>query len=172
MVYRRISDAVASFHLLGSSRRLDVRLAALSGVPLRFGALGVLNRIVDHGPVGLHELSRLVRMQPAGLSRQLRVLDAEGYISRSVDPADGRAAVVRATAQGRSASRHVRAAISQMLAHQLRDWSDRDLELAAELMERLDGDLRRRTTTSRSAVAATEVMPRRVAAAIDGRGKR
>jgi DNA-binding MarR family transcriptional regulator len=151
IVYRRISDAVASFHLIASSRRLDVRLAALSGVPLRFGALGVLNRIVDHGPVGLHELSRLVRMQPAGLSRQLRVLETEGYIHRAVDPDDGRAAVVRATARGRSASRRARTAVGRMMAHQLRDWSDHDLELAADLMERLDGDLRRRAAAARVA---------------------
>jgi DNA-binding MarR family transcriptional regulator len=117
-------------------------LAARSRVPLRAAAVGVLGRIVRHGPLGLKELGRLVRMQPAGLSRQVQVLEAAGYVTRAPDPADGRVWVVRATPRGRFAYQRVWAVIDELMAVQLEDWTDAELEEAAGILERLEHDFR------------------------------
>ena len=163
IAYRRLSDAMASLSRLSRSRRLDVLLAAKSGVPLRFGAFDVLTRIVDSGRIGLHELARRSGMQPAGLSRHLRSLEAAGCIERSNDPADGRASVVRATPKGRAAARRVRAALDDMMRAQLWDWDTDEVEHAAAVIERLERDLRTGSRAAGNGAAASRRTPNKLA---------
>jgi DNA-binding MarR family transcriptional regulator len=139
---RRLSDAVVAINRFAGSRRLDLLLAARSRVPLRAAAVGVLGRVVRDGPVGMKELARLARMQPAGLSRQVQVLEAAGYVTRAPDPGDGRVLVVRATPRGRFAYQRVWAAIDELMAVQLEDWTDAEIEQAATILERLEHDFR------------------------------
>jgi DNA-binding MarR family transcriptional regulator len=139
---RRLSDAVVAINRFAASRRLDLLLAARSRVPLRAAAVGVLGRIVRDGPIGLKDLARLTRMQPAGVSRQVQVLETGGYVTRAPDPHDGRVSVVRATARGRFAYQRVWAAIDELMAVQLEEWTDEELEQAAAVLERLEHDFR------------------------------
>jgi DNA-binding MarR family transcriptional regulator len=139
---RRLSDAVVAINRFSSSRRLDLLLAARSRVPLRATAVGVLGRIVRDGPIGLKELARRTRMQPAGVSRQVQVLEAGGYVTRAPDPGDGRVSVMQATARGRTAYQRIWSAIDELMAVQLEDWTDAELEQAALILERLEHDFR------------------------------
>jgi DNA-binding MarR family transcriptional regulator len=139
---RRLSDAVVAINRFAGSRRLDLLLAARSRVPLRAAAVGVLGRIVRDGPIGLKDLARLTHMQPAGVSRQVGVLETGGYVTRAPDPRDGRVSVVRATARGRTAYQRVWSAIDELMAIQLEDWTDAELEHAAAVLERLEHDFR------------------------------
>ncbi|HKA05552.1 MAG TPA: MarR family transcriptional regulator [Acidimicrobiales bacterium] len=139
---RRLSDAVVAINRFSSSRRLDLLLAARSRVPLRTAAIGVLGRIVRDGPIGLKELARLTRMQPAGVSRQVQVLETGGYVSRAPDPHDGRVSVVRATARGRFAYQRVWEAIDELMSVQLEEWTDDELDQASAILERLEHDFR------------------------------
>ena len=72
-------------------------------MPIGFAAYAVLGRVVADGPMRLSDLAARNRMLPAALTRQVQALEAEGYIERRPDPADGRAAVVEATPAGRAA---------------------------------------------------------------------
>jgi DNA-binding MarR family transcriptional regulator len=140
---RRLNDAVIALHRFASSRKLDDVHASRSGVPLNLAAVGVLGRVVEHGPVALWALAGLSGMQPSALSRQVRLLEEAGHIERRPDPSDGRVSVVRATRRGRSAYQRVRRANDELLAAQLAGWTDAEVDHLAELMERLVTDLRR-----------------------------
>ena len=140
----RLNQAISALHRFASSRKLDPLHADRSGVDLNLAAVGVLGRVMEHGPVSLGELARLTGMQPSALSRQVKLLEAAGHLDRQPDPGDGRVAVVRATASGRAAYRKVMQANDQLLSAQLRDWSTADLDHAADVIERLVADLRRR----------------------------
>ena len=139
----RLNDAISALHRFASSRKLDAVHAAQAGFDLNLAAYGVLGRIVEHGPVDLSTLARLSHMQPSALSRQVRLLEDAGHITRSPDPEDARVSVVRPTASGREAHRRMHDANDELLVRQLRDWSTDQLDEVAALLERLVADLRR-----------------------------
>jgi DNA-binding MarR family transcriptional regulator len=139
---RRVNNAVAAIAQFANNRSLDVVHAARSGVPLSLASVAVLGRIVEASSIGLSELRAATRLQPAALSRHIRILEEGGYIKRTESPNDGRAAVVRALELGQRAYAKVRSVNDELLEAQLVDWSSAELNQLAELMERLDSDLR------------------------------
>jgi DNA-binding MarR family transcriptional regulator len=139
---RRLNEAISALHRFAGSRKLDPLHAARAGVDLNLAAYGVLGRVVEHGPLALGELSKLAHMQPSALSRQVRLLEEGGHIER-VPGADARVSVVAATPQGRDAHRRLREANEQLLARQLRGWTEDELVDVATKLERLVADLRR-----------------------------
>lgn len=139
---RRLSDALGDLRRITSSPRLDRRVAVRSGVPIGFSAFAVLGTVIDDGPLRLSDLASAQRMLPAALTRQVQALEAEGYIERRPDPADGRAAVVEATTAGKAAYRRLAAANDAIMAEQLADWSRGELEDLVDQLERLVHDLR------------------------------
>jgi DNA-binding MarR family transcriptional regulator len=139
----RLNDAITALNRFASSRKLDALHAERAGLDLNLAAWGVLGKVVEHGPVDLSALSRLAHMQPSALSRQVRLLEEAGLISRSPHSQDARVSVVRSTAAGRDAHRRMHDANDQLLVRQLRDWSTDELDAVAAQMERLVADLRR-----------------------------
>jgi DNA-binding MarR family transcriptional regulator len=139
----RLNDAISALHRFASSRKLDAVHAEQAGIDLGLAAYGVLGRVVEHGPVDLSALARLAHMQPSALSRQVRLLEDAGHITRAPHPDDARVSVVRATAAGRDAQRRMHDANDQLLVRQLRDWSTHDLDAVSAQLERLVADLRR-----------------------------
>jgi DNA-binding MarR family transcriptional regulator len=113
-----------------------------SGVPLGLVAIGVLHRIIDFGPIRPTELAEHADIQPAALSRQIRILEDSGYTVRVADPDDGRVALLEATEHGRDAYRRFVAANDELLARRLGDWSAAELHDLADRMLRLVADLR------------------------------
>ncbi|OPC81169.1 hypothetical protein B4N89_09580 [Embleya scabrispora] len=139
---RRINEAISSVRRLMSSRRLDALHMERSGVPLSLVAIGVLHRIIDFGPIRPTELAERADIQPAALSRQIRILEEGGYTVRVTAPEDGRVALLEATARGREAYRLFVAANDEMLARQLAGWTAAELNDLADRMQRLVADLR------------------------------
>jgi DNA-binding MarR family transcriptional regulator len=139
---RRLRDALQSLHRITGSSRLDRLNAARSGVSIGFAAFSVLGRVIDSGPVRMSELADAGRMQPAALTRQVQALEAEGYVVRRADPADGRASVIAVTPAGRAAHRRVDAANDALMAEQLADWSPAQLGDLVDQLDRLVSDLR------------------------------
>jgi DNA-binding MarR family transcriptional regulator len=141
---RRLNEAISALSRLTRSRKLDALHAERAGVPLNFAAYSVLGRLVAaDGPVGLGELGRQAHMPPNALSRQVRVLEDAGYLVRRADPYDGRVSLVEASDRGRDAHRRLRQANEAMLARQLDDWTDHEVDDLADRLERLVADLRR-----------------------------
>jgi len=85
----------AAIHLLRHVRRTDVE-SGLSGP-----ALSALSVIVYGGPLRLGALARAEQVRPPTVTRQVQALERDGLVRRRVDPADGRVALVEATAKGR-----------------------------------------------------------------------
>lgn len=80
----------------------------------------VLCFLVRNGPQTQRDLAYANAQHPAGLSRLLDELEADGLIVRTVDPKDRRRSLVRATPKGKtrfeSASPHVWEAVNEALA--------------------------------------------------------
>jgi DNA-binding MarR family transcriptional regulator len=146
---RKLNDAIGALSRFASSRRLDPIHAGESGVNLNLAAYGVLRHVIDHGPVPLGELSVLAHMQPSALSRQVKLLEDGGFITRTLHPDDGRVSVVEATPAGRDAHQRIRRANERLLARQLADWNDDELDDLSERIERLVEDLRSRARPER-----------------------
>jgi DNA-binding MarR family transcriptional regulator len=73
-------------------------------------------------------------------SRELRQLDAQGFVSRAADGADGRAVVVAITTKGRDAYRRLRAASVAAAADALSGWKATELSELARLLARMADD--------------------------------
>jgi DNA-binding MarR family transcriptional regulator len=102
----------------------------------------VLRHIVEDGPVRPALLAERMRMQPSALSRQLKLLEAEGDIERVPIPGDKRGWLVRVTRRGRGIVQRLERADEDILAGQLRNWSAVDLDTLNDLLDRLIHDLR------------------------------
>lgn len=79
------------------SRRLRDTAAGHELTPTQ---ISVLFMVVRHGPLGLKQLAELEDLNPTMLSRVVAELERRGLLTRAPDPADRRAAVAAATADG------------------------------------------------------------------------
>jgi DNA-binding MarR family transcriptional regulator len=124
----------AAIHLLRTLRREDARL----GIgPAKLSALSVL---VFGGARSISALAAAEQVRVPTISRLVAALERDGLATRSPDPADGRAARVRATASGRRALRHGRAHRVTELARRLARLPPAELEVlrrAGDLIERV-----------------------------------
>jgi DNA-binding MarR family transcriptional regulator len=154
--HRRINEAISAMSRFARSPKLDVVHAERSGIDLKLAAYGVLGQVIAHGPVSLSELSHLARMPPSALSRQVKLLEEGGHISRTPHTGDARVAMVRATARGRAAHAGVRQANDDLLARQLAGWTDAELDHLAAQMQRLLADLRAGLPDPRARAAGPE----------------
>ena len=74
-------------------------------------------------------------------SRQLAVLEKSGYVERHPDPRDGRASLLRLTAQGAEALAATRAVRADWALAALSGWSEHDARRLTDLLDRLRADI-------------------------------
>jgi DNA-binding MarR family transcriptional regulator len=74
-------------------------------------------------------------------SRQLAVLERSGYVDRHPDPRDGRATLLRLTAQGAEALAATRAMRADWALAALSGWSEHDARRLTDLLDRLRADI-------------------------------
>ncbi len=139
---RRIEQAMVELNRLARSGQGDAERAERAGVSIPGAAQRVLYQLVERGDARLTDLARRTGGDPGILSRQIDLLEEVGLVVRTPDPNDGRARVLRVTAQGRRVSARLRRAQDETFATLLARWSATDLAAAAEVMERLARDLR------------------------------
>jgi DNA-binding MarR family transcriptional regulator len=93
-----------------------------------------------HGPLTPSELAERERVKRPTATRSVASLERLGLVSRTPDPADGRAFLVATTAEGRALLRRLRTRKNAYLAKRLRDLDPDEvatLERAATILERL-----------------------------------
>ena len=66
---------------------------------------GVLRMVQRHGPIAVSEVARRLEVDLSNASRQLRALEDQGLVTRTVDPDDRHVARVAVTAAGRRRAR-------------------------------------------------------------------
>jgi DNA-binding MarR family transcriptional regulator len=124
--------------LIASTRspRQRERLQRALGLSLSDTNLGVLRLVQRQGPVAVSEVARRLEVDLSNASRQLRVLEDQGLVTRAADPDDRRVARVAVTATGRRVLDRARAIALNDYAVALDDWSARDRAQLATLLDR------------------------------------
>lgn len=105
-----------------------------------------LATVVRHGPLTPSELAARERIQRPTATRLIAKLEADGFVGRTADPADGRSFLIAPTAEGSALVQELRTRKDAFLAERLRRLPAEDravLARAAELLEELlEGDQR------------------------------
>lgn len=110
----------------GIHRRLD-----------RSGYL-LLRTLEESGPLGVGCLAERVGLDGSTVTRQVAVLEREGFASRCVDPADRRSAIVVPTPRGRELMREVQRLRRERFEAILGGWTDREREELGRMLTRLN----------------------------------
>jgi DNA-binding MarR family transcriptional regulator len=115
------------------------RLRAEHRFPLMHGS--VLGRLDREGPQSASDLATKERVRPQSMAQTVADLEADGYVARRPDPADGRRAVVELTSAGRERLEHERRQregwLAEAMAERLSAREQRVLAEAVELLRRL-----------------------------------
>jgi DNA-binding MarR family transcriptional regulator len=121
------------------STRSDVRrsMLARSDRTLSPTDVWLLGRITDTGPVRLSELAAWQEVDRSTMTVEVRRLEDKGLVTRTADPRDGRAALVRATRKGAAHHRRTKEAARAVYLQLLAAWSDEELREAARVAARL-----------------------------------
>ena len=140
-VRAQVNDAITHVARFANSRHLSALHSEVSGIDLPFSSVALL-RLLET-PMRLSELSRRLQVALPPLSRQVRTLEAHGFVNRSEDFTDARASLLSITKTGRDALDRFADANRALLDKALAGWDDETLTALAEQMQRLIGDLRR-----------------------------
>lgn len=101
-------------------------------------AYGLLVRLEDAGPQRATELATYFGVGKATMSRQLGALERLGLVTRTKDPADGRASLVELTPGGRARFTRVRRARRAEYGRKLAAWDRGEISELARLLHRLN----------------------------------
>ena len=136
----QIERSLGTIGRVGSSTSAARRRAAQAGVDVSVPGMGILGVLDRSSPQRVSALARKAGMVPTLASRELRVLEAAGYVARTTDGADARAVAVSLTAAGREAYHRLRAASVEAADEALAGWSVADLAQLARLLARVADD--------------------------------
>ena len=117
------------------------RLLELAGAPVHASGWAIITMLNREGEQRVSKLADLLDVDQSTISRQLKPLYASGLISRTVDPADRRSAIVASTAAGQALYDSVRRRWLDDLIWFMRDWSTQDRALLGDLVERFSEEI-------------------------------
>jgi len=124
----------------GSSVMAARRRADRAGVDVSAPGMGILGVLERGGPQRVSVLARRAGMVAPLASRELRRLQAQGYVARRADGSDGRVVVVSITAKGRDAYQRLREASVAAASDALSEWKASELTELARLLARMADD--------------------------------
>jgi DNA-binding MarR family transcriptional regulator len=134
--YRAVEHEISM--LFRRARARSAELARDVHPELDSDAYGLLLRIELAGPARLTDLSDFFGVGKGTMSRQLRELERLGLVSKTPDPADGRASLLDLTEEGRQRYSQARNARLERLRRLLEEWDRADVVQLAELLHRLN----------------------------------
>ena len=133
----RIEQSLSTLVRLSSSARVHDARVRGSGVAISRTHLRFLDAVEELGPVSVSKLATRMDLSQPTASRALQQLEADGYVARTGDPADGRVAFYTVTDQGREAHQTMRRFMTGQLAEALRDMKSTRRADLAELLDEL-----------------------------------
>jgi DNA-binding MarR family transcriptional regulator len=131
----RILRSVQLIMRTGRSPRLGERIRERAGVDTDRAVYYLLGRVRDLQPVRLTDLAGDLGVDVSTVSRQVAHLETRSLVIRARDPDDGRASLLRLTADGREVLRKLGGAWQASVADVLADWPS---ERVAALADTLD----------------------------------
>jgi DNA-binding MarR family transcriptional regulator len=102
--------------------------------------VSILSSLAQRGGLRLSTLAELADTEPAIITREMRVLTAQGFVTASPDPSDGRARIVQITPEGKTAYQRYRDAIDEIIADTFSEWRAEDLATLRRLLARVAED--------------------------------
>jgi DNA-binding MarR family transcriptional regulator len=123
--------------------------ARRAGVSLERGAIVVLARLDEFGPIRPSELARILGVEPSTATRHVQDLQRRRLVDKHPDPSDGRSCVVEMTAEGRETLRRFRHARFDLFDEIVADWDADAVAALASGLGRFVEDLARLTDDPR-----------------------
>ncbi|OBB70488.1 MULTISPECIES: MarR family winged helix-turn-helix transcriptional regulator [Mycolicibacterium] len=126
--------------LLAVVARLNRLATQRTRLPLPWAQARLLSTIEDQGEARISDLATLDRCSQPTMTTQVRRLEDAGLVSRTTDPLDARAVLIRITDKGRTVltqARIDRAAVIDPRLAQLSPEDRQTLADAVEVIERL-----------------------------------
>ena len=123
-------------------RSLDSRLDPAS--------VWVLHCVAGQAPLRVSELAKCMGLDSSTVSRHIRHLEENGYLSRTDDPDDRRATRVGLTERGRAVLDESMRARVAVIEAATADWSEADRKTLTTLMTRLADSIDRQAAETRS----------------------
>jgi DNA-binding MarR family transcriptional regulator len=120
--------------------RVRAKLMASADREMEWSSYVLLRALSYGGPMRASTLAERVEADPSTVSRQVATLVRDGLVERRADPEDGRATLLVVTAQGEDVIGQHDQVRLQVFSRMLADWSDRDLQRFATLLERFTDD--------------------------------
>ena len=134
--------------LVRGLRELHGAISSASRHPVDPSGAMVLSRLEDLGPVRLSTLAQVLCLDISTVSRQVPVLERQGWVARERDPEDQRAQLLDLTDAGRAVLGDVRASRNEVLRRLLPEWTEAELDAFATQLHRFNDDV----TTNRQAI--------------------
>ncbi len=125
-----------------ASRQAASRLVEVAGIQVSQQGVALLRALRREGRVPAAELAAAAGMDLGAVSRQVRLLEQDGLVSRSAHPDDGRVVLLELTDPGRTTAERLHAISARHLETALADWSDDERARLATSLDRLVDDLR------------------------------
>jgi DNA-binding MarR family transcriptional regulator len=117
--------------------RLSRRLRAAGG-GLSHGLLSALATIAKQGPIRLADLAQRESVSAPSATRLVTELEVRGLVTRTVDPADGRAFLIEATEAGVKTILQARSARAELVAELLAQLNRADAAALAAALPALE----------------------------------
>lgn len=125
----------AWYDLHRRSRALTAEIARTAGVSV--STMWLLAQLDRLGEARVADIAAEMFVDPSVASRQISYLEQSGFVSRRVDPNDGRAYLVRLTDAGHDVLTQVRALRQTTLSRALEDWDAEDLDALGESLRQM-----------------------------------
>jgi DNA-binding MarR family transcriptional regulator len=135
---RRIERSITRIARISLGRSAARNRAEMSGIDLSRPAITILAVLHQAGPMRLSALSTLTHLEAPLVSREIRQLEADGFVTRTADPEDGRAAIAEATPAGIETFVRYRATTDAIVAETFADWDDAELGTLVDHLERME----------------------------------
>jgi DNA-binding MarR family transcriptional regulator len=126
--------------LLWDSPAFQGDVLAKSGESIDQQSHATLRHLLAWGPMRPTALSDVLATGASHVSKIVRKLEADGWVQRTTDPADGRATLITLTEAGEAAAHGVYALGDRMIAEVLEGWSDSDVRAYTDLTARFVTD--------------------------------
>jgi len=132
----QIEGAIVTLLRRANDPRGNRQIYDMAGTDIERAGSVMLARLEELQPARLSDLAVAAGLELSTASRQVARLVDQGYVERTPDPADGRAALHRLTPAGRDLRTRLKRAVRAWFQHALSDFDERDQARLATLLGR------------------------------------